>query len=120
MSLRIFSYDESMVLHKRLALWRELLYYLYYVLLNPGYQWSGLDGKMTIGRFTDSLGNMNFETMLDWVGERCWKNYIRIRRLAGCDGVLSIEHEDRMLGTREGIQKSTLFLKSIILCTLPV
>jgi sugar phosphate isomerase/epimerase len=48
-----------------------------------------------------------------------WKNFVSTLRLVGYDGVLSIEHEDRLLGTREGIQKSVSFLKSVILHTLP-
>jgi len=89
-------------------------------MFNPGDQWSGLDGKMKVDLFTEPFGNMNFKTMLDWGNKCCWKNFISIRRVAGCDGVLSIDHEDRMLGTREGIQKSISFLKSTFLRTLPV
>ncbi len=51
-------------------------------------------------------------------GESWWRDFVSILRLMGYDGVLSIEHEDRLMGSREGIVKSVEFLKPIILHTV--
>ncbi len=50
-------------------------------------------------------------------GEEWWRDFVSTLRLMGYDGVLSIEHEDRLMGSREGILKSVEFLKPIVLQT---
>ena len=50
-------------------------------------------------------------------GARWWRDFVSILRLVGYDGALSIEHEDEVMGAREGIIKSVEFLKPIILRT---
>ncbi len=50
-------------------------------------------------------------------GESWWRDFVSTLRLMGYDGVLSIEHEDRLMGSREGIIKSVEFLKPILLKT---
>jgi sugar phosphate isomerase/epimerase len=51
-------------------------------------------------------------------GESWWRDFVSILRLMGYDGVLSIEHEDRLMGSREGIIKSVEFLQPLVLKTL--
>ncbi len=51
-------------------------------------------------------------------GEEWWRDFVSTLRLMGYDGVLSIEHEDRLMGSREGILKSVEFLKPIVLKTV--
>jgi len=46
-----------------------------------------------------------------------WRGFVSALRAEGFDGVLSIEHEDPMMGGREGIQKSIEFLAPIVLRT---
>jgi sugar phosphate isomerase/epimerase len=46
-----------------------------------------------------------------------WRGFVSVLRLMGYDGVLSIEHEDRLMGAKEGIRKSVAFLKPIALRT---
>ncbi len=46
-----------------------------------------------------------------------WRDFVSALRRMGYDGVLSIEHEDRLMGSREGIVKSVEFLKPIVLKT---
>lgn len=48
-------------------------------------------------------------------GESWWRDFVSSLRLMGYDGVLSIEHEDRLMGSREGIVKSVEFLKPLVL-----
>ena len=47
-------------------------------------------------------------------GEEWWRDFVSTLRLMGYDGVLSIEHEDRLMGSREGIVKSVEFLKQVV------
>jgi sugar phosphate isomerase/epimerase len=49
--------------------------------------------------------------------EKWWRDFVSVLRLEGYDGVLSIEAEDRLMGSREGIIKSIEFLKPILLRT---
>lgn len=48
-----------------------------------------------------------------------WRDFISTLRLVGYDGVLSIEHEDRLMSAQEGIRKSVQFLEPLVLRTLP-
>jgi sugar phosphate isomerase/epimerase len=50
---------------------------------------------------------------------RWWRDFVSILRMFGYNGVLSIEHEDRLMGAEEGIRKSVEFLQPIILRTSP-
>ncbi len=46
-----------------------------------------------------------------------WRDFVSVLRIAGYDGVLSIEHEDRLMSPEEGIHKSITFLQPIVLRT---
>ena len=48
-----------------------------------------------------------------------WRDFVSVLQIFGYDGVLSIEHEDRLMGAHEGIRKSVDFLHPIILRTPP-
>jgi sugar phosphate isomerase/epimerase len=50
---------------------------------------------------------------------RWWRDFVSVLQIIGYNGVLSIEHEDRLMGAHEGIRKSVDFLKPIILRTPP-
>jgi len=52
-------------------------------------------------------------------GELWWRDFVSALRAVGYDGVLSIEHEDSLMSSREGIVKSVEFLKPIMLRTMP-
>lgn len=52
-------------------------------------------------------------------GAHWWRDFVTALRLEGYDGVLSIEHEDRVMGAKEGIRKSVEFLSPIALRTEP-
>lgn len=51
-------------------------------------------------------------------GEEWWRDFLSTLRVIGYNGVLSIEHEDRLMGSREGIIKSVEFLKRVLLKTV--
>lgn len=44
-----------------------------------------------------------------------WCSFVSALRMAGYDGVLSMEHEDSLMTAREGLEKGVRFLQSIIL-----
>ncbi len=46
-----------------------------------------------------------------------WRDFVSELRRQGYDGTLSIEHEDRLMGSREGIVKSVEFLRPLVLTT---
>ena len=52
-------------------------------------------------------------------GEDFWRNFVSELRLAGYDGVLSIEHEDSLMSVEEGFAKAVAFLKDVLLYQSP-
>ena len=48
-----------------------------------------------------------------------WKDFVSNLLMVGYDGVLSIEHEDGLLSTKEGLQKAVETLKSAIVTEKP-
>ncbi len=48
-------------------------------------------------------------------GYQFWKDFVSTLRLIGYDYVLSIEHEDSLMSSREGLDKAVTFLKQIML-----
>lgn len=48
-------------------------------------------------------------------GYQFWKDFVSTLRLIGYDYVLSIEHEDSLMSSREGLDKAVAFLKEIML-----
>ena len=44
-----------------------------------------------------------------------WCNFVSALRMTGYDGTLSVEHEDSLMTTNEGLQKGIRFLQSIVL-----
>jgi len=46
-----------------------------------------------------------------------WRSFLSTLKMMGYDGVLSIEHEDRLMSPREGIQKSITLLNGLVLRT---
>jgi len=51
--------------------------------------------------------------------ELWWRDFITALREVGYDGSLSIEHEDPVMSSKEGIEKSVEFLKPLVLKTQP-
>jgi sugar phosphate isomerase/epimerase len=48
-------------------------------------------------------------------GESFWRDFVSALRLSGYDHVLSIEHEDSLMTTDEGIAKAAAFLQGILI-----
>jgi len=64
------------------------------------------------GRFLDR--SWTFRTVGYGQGERVWRDIVSILRTVGYDHVLSIEHEDGLLSTDEGLEKAVQFLDGIM------
>jgi sugar phosphate isomerase/epimerase len=52
-------------------------------------------------------------------GALWWQQFLSALRVVGYDGVLSVEHEDRLMSAEEGIRKSLEFLRPLVLRTTP-
>lgn len=52
-------------------------------------------------------------------GEPWWREFVSTLRMFGYDDVLSIEHEDSLLSSEEGLTKAAHFLKSIVIQEQP-
>jgi sugar phosphate isomerase/epimerase len=48
-------------------------------------------------------------------GDEFWKPFVSMLRVYGYDGVLSIEHEDSVMGMKEGFEKAVAYLKSVVI-----
>ncbi|GMA51975.1 sugar phosphate isomerase/epimerase [Alicyclobacillus contaminans] len=48
-------------------------------------------------------------------GEEVWRNLISALQLGGYDGAISIEHEDSLMSTEEGLSKAVAFLKPLLI-----
>jgi sugar phosphate isomerase/epimerase len=48
-------------------------------------------------------------------GEQFWRDFVSALRIAGYDGVLSIEHEDGLASVQEGLTKAVEVLQSAVL-----
>jgi sugar phosphate isomerase/epimerase len=51
--------------------------------------------------------------------QKFWKDFISALRLEGYDYVVSIEHEDAMMSTEEGLSKALTVLKDAIITETP-
>jgi sugar phosphate isomerase/epimerase len=48
-------------------------------------------------------------------GQEFWRSLISELRLAGYDGVISIEHEDSLMSVNEGFTSAVAFLKDVVI-----
>jgi len=75
----------------------------------------GLDTRPMVGN--PGVRSWEYRTIGFGHDERWWRDFVSMLRLMGYDGTLSIEHEDELMGAREGIVKSVEFLQTIVLRT---
>ncbi|MCS7181107.1 MAG: sugar phosphate isomerase/epimerase [bacterium] len=82
-----------------------------------------------INPYTSSInGVLDTKTYLDeenrsWIfrtvgyghGYEFWNDFVSALRMAGYDGVLSIEHEDSLMSGEEGLKKAIEFLKNVLI-----
>jgi sugar phosphate isomerase/epimerase len=72
----------------------------------------GIDGTLE-ARASDRIAerSWNYITLGYGHGETWWRRFCTALKLAGCDDVLSIEHEDMMMSPIEGMRKSVELLR---------
>jgi sugar phosphate isomerase/epimerase len=75
---------------------------------------TGIDGVLDTRPATDAgLRAWNYVTLGYGHGEDWWRQFCAALRMAGYDGVLSIEHEDVLLPPYEGVRKAVELLRNV-------
>src|SRR6478736_5300196 len=90
--------------------------------------WQGVDVVAAIRALGDSIYHVDAkkytrELERSWIFRTCgygngalvWKDIVSNLRLVGYDHVLSIEHEDSIMSSDEGLKKAIAFLKDIVI-----
>jgi sugar phosphate isomerase/epimerase len=77
-------------------------------------------GVLDTKPYTDELNRgWIFRTCGFGHGAEWWKEFVSTLRMCGYDNVLSIEHEDSLLSSEEGLSKAARFLDEIVLKEKP-
>jgi len=77
---------------------------------------SALNGNLDTKSYGDIGGrSWIFRTVGFGHGEGFWRDFVSVLRTVGYDGVLSIEHEDALMSSKEGFEKAVAVLKPLIL-----
>ncbi len=69
---------------------------------------------------TTSLGDLKnrswyFRSLGYGNDEKLWKDIMSTLRMTGFDGIISIEHEDALMTTEEGLEKAVALLKNVVM-----
>ncbi len=79
-----------------------------------------VDGVLDIKPYGDEINrSWVFRTVGYGHPEKFWRDFVSTLRMIGYDGVLSIEHEDSLMSSKEGFGKAVNFLKDIVLREKP-
>jgi len=74
------------------------------------------NGVLDTKSYTDEINrSWIFRTVGYGHGADFWKAFVSTLRLIGYDDVLSIEHEDSLMSSKEGFLKAVAFLKDVII-----
>lgn len=75
-----------------------------------------VNGVLDTKNYTDEINrSWVFRTVGYGHGQDWWKDFVSNLRLVGYDLVLSIEHEDSLMSSREGFEKAAKFLKDLVI-----
>jgi sugar phosphate isomerase/epimerase len=81
---------------------------------------SGVNGNLDTKSYGDILHrSWVFRSVGYGHDEAWWKDFVSNLRMVGYDGVLSIEHEDGLLSTKEGLLKAVQTLKAAVVSEQP-
>jgi sugar phosphate isomerase/epimerase len=81
---------------------------------------SGINGNLDVKSYGDiSERSWVFRSVGYGHGQEWWNDFVTTLRMAGYDWVLSIEHEDGMMSTREGLHKALDTLKIAVVQEKP-
>ena len=77
---------------------------------------SDINGVLDTKHYGDEINrSWIFRTVGYGHGEDFWRDFVSTLRMTGYDGVLSIEHEDSLMSSEEGLQKAVAFLQGILI-----
>lgn len=77
---------------------------------------TAVNGVLDTGSYTNLLGrSWLFRTVGYGNGAAVWKDMISMLRAIGYDGAISIEHEDALMTSSEGLEKAIAFLRDILM-----
>ena len=77
---------------------------------------SAINGNLDLKSYGDVKNrSWVFRTCGYGHGDEFWKPFVSMLRTFGYDGVLSIEHEDSLMSTTEGLEKAVEYLKPLII-----
>ena len=75
-----------------------------------------INGVLDTKPYTDEVHrSWIFRTVGYGHGQEFWRSLISELRLAGYDGVISIEHEDSLMSVNEGFTSAVEFLKDVVI-----
>lgn len=81
---------------------------------------TAVNGVLDTGYYGDlSSRSWMFRTVGYGHDQFVWKDIISNLKMAGYDGPISIEHEDGLMSTKEGLEKAVAFLKEVIVYEQP-
>ncbi|MCP4613926.1 MAG: sugar phosphate isomerase/epimerase, partial [Planctomycetes bacterium] len=79
-----------------------------------------INGVLDMKSYGDEINrSWVFRTVGFGHSEDFWRDFVSTLRMIGYDGVLSIEHEDSLMSSVEGLKKAVDFLKGIIIREKP-
>jgi sugar phosphate isomerase/epimerase len=77
---------------------------------------SRINGVLDTKHYSDELNRAwIFRTVGYGNPRRFWCDFVSALRMTGYDGALSIEHEDSLMTSREGLEKAVCFLQGLML-----
>jgi len=77
---------------------------------------TGKNGVLDTKHYSDEIHrSWIFRTVGYGHDEQLWKDIISNLRLVGYDGAISIEHEDSLMSSGEGLRKAIEFLKNVLM-----
>ena len=77
---------------------------------------TSVNGVLDTGNYGDVLGrSWIFRTVGYGHDAQVWNDIISTLKAVGYDGAISIEHEDCLMSSKEGLEKAIKFLKNIII-----
>ena len=81
---------------------------------------SGINGNLDVKSYGDIAGrSWVFRSVGYGHGQEWWNDFVSTLRMVGYDWVLSIEHEDGMMSTKEGLQKALQTLEIAVVKEKP-
>ena len=79
-----------------------------------------VNGVLDAGNYADiSSRSWIFRTVGYGHGEEVWNDIISTLKATGYDGAISIEHEDSLMSSKEGLEKAVEFLKMVLIYENP-